>query len=100
MLFTAESCRQILQDNRQPRTMYDCFARRLSSNDNLARYREDGLAIPLPGSASIETHQLAIRLSEAAETLLGKILSSMSLMSIFLACPGESAIELMSRSGK
>ena len=71
------------------RLLVECFARKLSPNENLARYREDALAIPLPGCASIEAHQLAIRLSEAGETLLGKIFPSMSPMSILSARPEE-----------
>jgi len=104
ILFTTESYRQILQDAGRSaaddhlRLLAECFARKLSPCDILARYREDTLAIPLPGRTSVEARQLAIRLSDAAETLLGESLSSMSRMSILSARPGESANDLMSRA--
>lgn len=104
ILFTTETYRQILQDAGQSaaddhlRLLAECFARKLSPGDILARYREDTLAIPLPGRTSVEARQLAIRLSDAAETLLGESLPSMSRMSILSARPSESANDLMSRA--
>ena len=84
--------------NEQLRLLAECFARRLSPQDNLARYRDNTLAITLPGRTSIEARQLAIRLTDAARTLLGIKPSSDSRMSILSARPDETAEELMARA--
>ena len=70
----------------------------MSPQDNLARYRDNTLAITLPGRTSIEARQLAIRLTDAARTLLGIKPSSDSRMSILSARPDETADELMTRA--
>ena len=104
ILFEVETYQRLLESegklaaDEQLRLLAECFARRLSPQDNLARYDDNTLAITLPGRTSIEARQLAIRLTDAAKTLLGIKPSADSRMSILSARPNESASELMARA--
>ena len=80
------------------RLLAECVAENVGPQDQVARYRDDTLAIVLPGSSSAEARLLCSRLATAAQSAFGNSPSWRPDMSIVSARSGESATDLMKRA--
>lgn len=80
------------------RVLAECAARNIASHDQIGRYRDDTLAILLPGSSSSDALKLGNRVTDAAVLMLRGTPASRPRMSIVSARSGESASDLIKRA--
>jgi CBS domain-containing protein/GGDEF domain-containing protein len=104
VLFAAGGYQKLLREkgreaaDDQLRLAVQCVAEHIASFDHVARYRDDVLAIVLPGTGSDAARKLCSRLSAAASSLMGNDPSSRPRMSLVSARTGDSPTELLKRA--
>ncbi len=104
ILSTTSSYQKLRRDEGQGaadehlRLLAECIAENVGSQDQVARYLDDTLAIVLPGSSSVDARQFCSRLATAIQSAFGDKPSWRPGMSIVTARSGESALELMKRA--
>lgn len=82
----------------QLRLLVECVAQNVGPHDQVARYRDDTLAIVLPGSSSENARQLCSELADAVKAKFGDRSSWRPRMSIVSARPGETPADMMARA--
>jgi CBS domain-containing protein/GGDEF domain-containing protein/Flp pilus assembly pilin Flp len=80
------------------RALAECAARHLAAHDQIGRYRDDTLALLLPGSSSPAALKIGNRVTDAAELILKGTQASPPRLSIVSARSGESASDLIKRA--
>lgn len=85
--------------DRNLRLLADCVAENIDTDDQVARYRDDSLAIVLPGTDSEAARLLCTTLTDAAIAVFGDDPACRPRMSIVSARASESASELIERAG-
>jgi len=104
ILFATGGYKRLLQEEGREaaddelRLAVQCVAEQIASFDHVARYRDDVLAIVLPGTRSEAARKLCSRLSTAASARLGNGSSARPRMSLVSARTGETAPELLKRA--
>lgn len=104
ILSSIDSYRKLLQTDGQTATddqlrlLVECVAQEVGPQDQVARYRDDTLAIVLPGSNSENARHLCSHLADAVRAKFGDRSPWRPRMSIVSARPGETAVDLMTRA--
>lgn len=104
ILSSVDSYRNLLETDGQTATddqlrlLVECVAQNVGPRDQVARYRDDTLAIVLPGSNSENARHLCSQLADAVKSRFGERSSWRPRMSIVSARPGESVTDLMTRA--
>ncbi len=106
VLFAAGGYQRLRQEEGQEaaddhlRLAVECVAENIASHDHVARYRDDTLAIVLPGTSNVEARLLCTRLSAAASSVPGDRPALRPRMCIVSVGRDESASELLKRAEK
>lgn len=104
ILSSVDSYRNLLETDGQTATddqlrlLVECVAQNVGPHDQVARYRDDTLAIVLPGSSSENARHLCSQLADAVKARFGDRSSWRPRMSIVSARAGETADDLMTRA--